>query len=104
MEVCTLSEEGPELLHQLGVETHGLDPVLTYVPHVMFNQVAGKIGPYSIPHQLGVETHGLDPALTYVPHVMFNQVAGNLDPYPIPPLLFDQEKKQNLYFFIAFVC
>ncbi len=63
MEVCTLSEEGPELLHQLGVETHGLDPALTYVPHVMFNQVAGKF-----------------------------------DPYPIPPLLFDQEKKQNLYF------
>ncbi len=63
MEVCTLSEEGPELLHQLGVETHGLDP-----------------------------------ALTYVPHVMFNQVAGNLDPYSVHPLLFDQGKKQNLYF------
>ncbi len=48
MEVCTLSEEGPELLHQLGVETHGLDPALTYVPHVMFNQVAGNHDPYSI--------------------------------------------------------
>jgi hypothetical protein len=94
-----LSEEGPELLHQLGVETHGLDPALTYVPHVMFNQVAGKIDPYPVPHQLGVETHGLDPALTYVPHVMFNQVVGNFGPYPIPPLLFDQEKSK-IYTFL----
>ena len=37
--LCTLTEEGPLLLHEIGVETHGLDPSATYVPHVMFNQV-----------------------------------------------------------------
>jgi hypothetical protein len=36
-----MTEEGPELLHQLGVETHGLEPALAFVPHVMFNQVRG---------------------------------------------------------------
>ena len=28
--LCTLTEEGPQLLHEIGVETHGL----SYSPHV----------------------------------------------------------------------
>ena len=33
------SEEGPGLHHAIGVETMGLDPSPTFVPHVLFNQV-----------------------------------------------------------------
>jgi hypothetical protein len=44
--------------HQLGVETHGLDPALTYVRHVMFNQVAGNFDPYPVPHPLFDQMEG----------------------------------------------
>jgi len=34
---CAADDEGSSLLHDLGVETHGLDPPLTFVPWVLFN-------------------------------------------------------------------
>ena len=37
------SEEGPNLLHDLGLETLGLEPSPTFVPHVLFNQVSKRI-------------------------------------------------------------
>ena len=36
---CADSNEGANLLHELGVETHGLDPKLTFVPWTLFNNV-----------------------------------------------------------------
>ena len=34
-----LKFQGSELLHALGVETHGLDPELYFVPWILFNGV-----------------------------------------------------------------
>jgi hypothetical protein len=36
---CVDSDEGAGLLHDLGLETLGLQPSPTFVPHVLFNQV-----------------------------------------------------------------
>ena len=36
---CAQSDEGSSLLHDLGVETHGLNPPLYFVPWVLFNDV-----------------------------------------------------------------
>ena len=36
---CAQSEDGAELLHDLGVETQGLDPPLTGVPWLLFDGV-----------------------------------------------------------------
>ena len=36
---CADSDEGSSLLHDLGVATHGLNPPLTFVPWVIFNDV-----------------------------------------------------------------
>ena len=37
---CADSDEGSLLLHDLGVATHGLNPPLTFVPWVIFNDVS----------------------------------------------------------------
>ena len=36
---CAESEDGADLLHDLGVETHSLEPPLTGVPWLLFNGV-----------------------------------------------------------------
>jgi len=37
---CVESDEGAGLLHDVGVETLGLEPSPMFVPHVLFNQVS----------------------------------------------------------------
>ena len=37
---CARSDEGAALLHELGVQTHSLDPVLYFVPWLTFNDVS----------------------------------------------------------------
>ena len=39
---CAESEAGARLLHDLGIETHGLQPPLTGVPWLLFNEVRSK--------------------------------------------------------------
>ena len=39
---CADSDEGSLLLHDLGVATHGLNPPLTLVPWVIFNDVKSE--------------------------------------------------------------
>jgi len=36
---CANSDQGSDLLHTLGVETHNLDPALYFVPWILFNGV-----------------------------------------------------------------
>ena len=36
---CATSYEGQDLLNEMGVKTHALDPVLSFVPWVTFNGV-----------------------------------------------------------------
>ena len=36
---CAASSEGAALLHDIGVETHGLDPALYFVPWLLYNDV-----------------------------------------------------------------
>ena len=39
---CAESDEGFNLLHDIGLETESLDPALTGVPWLLFNEVKGK--------------------------------------------------------------
>ena len=43
VEECAGSNEGSDLLHQYGVETHNLDPQLTGVPWLLFDNVKVNI-------------------------------------------------------------
>ena len=36
---CAESDEGSDLLHELGIETKNLDPELYFVPWLLFNDV-----------------------------------------------------------------
>ena len=47
---CANSDEGFNLLHQLGVETKNLDPELYFSPWVLFNDVIRVL--YFLPHFL----------------------------------------------------
>ena len=40
VEACAGSDEGSQLLHDIGVETKNLDPKLNFVPWVLFNNVS----------------------------------------------------------------
>merc|ERR1712142_952655 len=39
VETCAQSDQGSQLLHNIGVETKSLDPAMTFVPWVLFNKV-----------------------------------------------------------------
>ena len=39
---CAESEEGSKLLHDIGIETQSLEPALTGVPWLLFNEVSEK--------------------------------------------------------------
>ena len=40
---CATSNEGLDQLHAIGVETHSLDPPITFIPTIMFNGVSHSL-------------------------------------------------------------
>ena len=58
---CAESEEGSSLLHQIGLKTGSLEPHLTGVPWLLFNEVSIKTAyhlPISTDHRSSTETTG----------------------------------------------